>query len=204
MTVGARTRDADPRTARRRSADTRRSGAPHPPRGPVPHDPQPPARLRHGGQRPRAAAPARARLRPHHVGAGHRRPRQAVHRHRPRPAGPWPLGQAARRLQRGRLRQRRARPADGAGHRPGHRRGPQLRRRRGDAVRLPVPRAHRATDPGLTRWPRVRGHPDHPRRHAARLRAGDERADAPGRTPPRQGRHARTPAPRPSGHPRPR
>ena len=37
--------------------------------------------------------------------------------------------------------------------------GPQLRRRRRDAVRLPVPRAHRAADPGRLRRPGPRGQP---------------------------------------------
>ena len=62
--------------------------------------------------------------------------------------GPRAVGQAARRLQRRRLRQRHARPADRARHRQGHRRRAQLRRWRGDAVRLPVPRAHRAAGAG--------------------------------------------------------
>ena len=43
------------------------------------------------------------------------------------------------------------------GHRQGHRGRAQLRRRRGDAVRLPVPRAHRAAGAGRLRRPRPRG-----------------------------------------------
>ena len=72
----------------------------------------------------------------------------ALHRDRARPARARPVRQAARRLQRRRLRQRHARPAHRAGHRQGDRGRPQLRRRRGDAVRLPVPRAHRAAGAG--------------------------------------------------------
>ena len=43
------------------------------------------------------------------------------------------------------------------GDRQGHGGRPQLRRRRGDAVRLPVPRAHRAAGAGRLRRPRPRG-----------------------------------------------
>ena len=42
-------------------------------------------------------------------------------------------------------------------HRQGHRGRAQLRRRHRDAVRLPVPRAHRADDPGRAGRPRPRG-----------------------------------------------
>ncbi len=72
-------------------------------------------------------------------------PRREVHRDRPRPARPRPVGQAARRLLRRRVRQRHARPAVGARDRQGHGRRPFPRRRRRDAVRVPVPRQGRAT-----------------------------------------------------------
>ena len=83
--------------------------------------------------------------------------------------------QAAGRLQRRRLRQRHARPADRARHRQGDRRRAQLRRRRRDAVRLPVPRAHRADGPGRARRPRPRGDAGDPGDHAAGLPPGDGR-----------------------------
>ena len=126
--------------------------------GPARHDPRAPSRLRRHRLRSRAAPAPRARVRPHHVGAGHRLARAPLHGDRPRPARPRGVRQAARGLQRRRLRQRHARPADRARHRPGERGGPQLRRRGGDAVRLPVPRAHRAAHPGRLRRPRARGH----------------------------------------------
>ena len=51
---------------------------------------------------------------------------------------------------------------------------PQLRRRRGDAVRLPVPRAHRAAGAGRARRPRPRGHA---RRSGRSRRPGFHQAD---------------------------
>ena len=111
------------------------------------------------GERAGRPAAARPRLRPHDLGAGDRHAGPALHRDRPRPARARRVRQAARRLQRGRLRQRHARPADRARHRQGHRGRPQLRRRRRDAVRLPVPRAHRAARAGRHRRPRPRGEP---------------------------------------------
>ena len=50
-----------------------------------------------------------------------------------------------------RLRQRHARPAERARHRPRHRGRSLARRRRGDAVRLPVPAIGRPADPGRRR-----------------------------------------------------
>ena len=154
--------------------------------------------------RARPAAAARPRLRPHHLGAGHRVAGPPLHRDRARPARPRRVGQAARRLQRRRLRQRHARPAHRARHRPGHRRRAQLRRRRGDAVRLPVPRAHRAADPGRLRRPRPRGHAGDPGDHHARLPPGDGPADAARHPARRRGRPARPGRHRHPGHPRPR
>ena len=79
----------------------------------------------------------------------------AIHRHRPRPAGPRQVGQAARRLLGRRLRQRHAGSAQRPRHRAGHRRRPLARRRGRHAIRLPVPAI---------------GGPAHPRR----VRRGDQ------------------------------
>ena len=81
----------------------------------------------------------------------HPRPRPQAHRHRARPPGPRRLRQAARRLLRGRLRQRHARPARRPRHRPGDPGRSLARRRRRHAVRLPVPRADRTAGPGSAR-----------------------------------------------------
>ena len=88
------------------------------------------------------------------------------------------------------------------GHRPGDRGRPQLRRRRRDAVRLPVPRADRAADPGRLGRPRSRGEPADPRDHHAGLPPGDGRAHAARRTPRRQGRPAGSAPSCPSRHTR--
>ena len=128
----------------------------------------------------------------------------ALHGDRPRPAGPRGEREAARRLLRRRLRQRDARPAHRPRDRQGHRGRAQLRRRRGDAVRLPVPRAHRADDPGRAGRPGPRGQPRHPGDHAARVPHRDGDRD-PSRHPARRGgRAARAVALEAAGSARPR
>ena len=62
---------------------------------------------------------------------------------------------------------------------------PQLRRRRRDAVRVPVPGAHAAGDAGVVRGPRSGGHPAHQAGPGTRVGGGHARADP-----------ARHPAPR--------
>ena len=134
---------------------------------------------------------------------GHRVAGPALHRDRARPARPRQLRQAPRRLQRRRLRERDARPAERPGHRPGHRGRAQPRRRRGDAVRLPVPRAHRAARAGRPRRLRPRGDAGDPRRHHAGLPPAHGRPDAAGHParvagrPPRAGADAHPADPRP-------
>ena len=90
-------------------------------RGPVRHHPRPPPRLRQAGIRP-------ALLLLHGLGCDHTTwepvidvAGAALHGDRPRPARARRVGQAARRLQRRRLRQRHARPAHRARHRQGDR-----------------------------------------------------------------------------------
>ena len=100
--------------------------------------------LSDGGLRPAGRAHPRHHVERRHLGGRDARPLPRAHGDRARPAGPRRVGQAARRLLARRLRERRARPARGARARPRHDRRPLARRRRGDAVRLPVPRAHRA------------------------------------------------------------
>ena len=73
--------------------------------------------------------------------------------------GHWALGQAARRLLARRLRQRPARPALGAGDRPGDRGRPLTRGWGGHAVRLPVPGQARPPGAGRQRRPGQRGRP---------------------------------------------
>ena len=156
--------------------------------------------------------------RPHHLGAGHRATGRAPHRDRPRPARARAVGQAARRLQRRRLRQRHARPVDSARHRQGHGGRAQLRRRGRDAVRLPVPRAHPPGDPRVlgragpgrdardqgdhdARLPPVHGRADPPRTPAPDHHddAPDVALEAPAHPRPgRDGRHRRD-VPRPAG-----
>ncbi len=69
----------------------------------------------------------------------------------PRPARPRLLRQAARRLLRGRVRQRGPRSAHHARHRVRHPGRALPRRRCRHAVRLPVPGADRTADPGQRR-----------------------------------------------------
>ena len=73
--------------------------------------------------------------------------------------GPRALGEATGRLLGGGLRQRHARPPERAGGRPGHRRRAFAGRRRGGAVRLPVPRSLRAAGPGGQRGSGPDGQP---------------------------------------------
>ena len=74
--------------------------------------------------------------------------RPTVHRHRARPARPREVRQAARRLLRRGIRERHARPAQRARHRAGHGGRAFARRRRRDAVRLPVPAVGGPADSG--------------------------------------------------------
>ena len=152
------------------------SGAPCRPAGPARHDPRAPPRVRRRRLRAGAAPAARPRLRPHHVGAGHGL------------AGPLATPSIAPDLLgHGASDKPRADYSLG-GYANGMRDlltvlgidrvsvvGPQLRRRGGDAVRLPVPRAHRAADAGRLRRSRARGDPGDPGDHHARLPPGDGR-----------------------------
>ena len=80
--------------------------------------------------------------------------------------------------------------------------GPQLRRWRGDAVRLPVPRAHRAADPGRLRGARHPGLTADPSHHHAGFRVRHGSADPARRTPRGGRRDARPVAHRGQGVPR--
>ena len=206
----------------RTAAEAPRSGRPHPPNGGVNHprpvgcklraccpgsgDPRAtrdaaartPRQLPHGGQRARAAAPARDHELLGDVGAGGLAAGRPLHADRARPARPRRLGHAARRLlarrprQRGARRRQRTRPRARDGRRA------LARRRDRDAVRLPVPRAHRAPGAGLQRRARPRGPSAAARRVAARRRLRAARADlaAAGRARPRDRRAARPRRPR--------
>ena len=84
------------------------------------------------------------------------------------PDRPRRRGDAARRLLARRPRGGDPRPADDDRGRAGDDRRPLARRRRRDAVLLPVPPAHRAPGADLQRRPRARGQPAAARRRAAR------------------------------------
>ena len=173
-------------------------------RGRVPHHPRAPPRVR-----ATTGGPAPALLLLHGLGADHTTwdpvIDQLARRYtvdRARPARSRPVGQAAGRLHARRLRQRHARPADRAGHRQGDPGRALLRRRGGDAVRLPVPRAHRAAGPGRLGRPRSRGQPGDPGADHPGVRVPDGAADAARRTSRRRGRDARPVADRRQGVPR--
>ena len=116
------------------------------------------------------------------------------------PDRPRRLGDAARRLLARRPRGQHPRPADDDRGRAGDDRRPLARRRRGDAVLLPVPPAHRAPRAGLQRRPRPRGQPAAARRGAA----GGLPAAAAGRAAPpgRRDRRRRRPGCAPAAAPR--
>ena len=105
-----------------------------------------------------------------------------LHADRAGPARPRGVGHAARGLLARRARQRRPRRRERARPRARDGRRPLARRRDRDAVRLPVPRAHRAPRAGLQRRPRPRGPPAAARRVAARRRLRPPRADLPARS----------------------
>ena len=92
---------------------------------------------------------------------------------RPGPPRARSLGEAAGRLLGGGLRQRHARPPERAGGRPGHGRRAFARRRRGGAVRLPVPRPLRAPGAGGQRGSGPHGQPAAARGRGARRRGPD-------------------------------
>ena len=94
-------------------------------------------------------------------------PRRRLHGDRARPDRPRRLGGAARRLLARRPRREHPRPARRDRHRPRDDRRPLARRRRGDAVLLPVPPARRAARADLQRRPRPRGQPAAAHRRAA-------------------------------------
>ena len=157
---------------------------------PVPGGARLPARVPHLRLRPGAAAAARPGLRLVDLARRHPDPVRALHGHRARPAGSRRVRQARRRLLARRLRQRHARPADGARHRQGDGRRPQLRRWRRDAVRLSVPRPHRTGRPGVDRWPRQGGHSAHPVPHRAGQQRRDRCGDVPAVAVPGRRQHA--------------
>ena len=95
-------------------------------------------------------------------------PRRRLHGDRARPDRPRRLGHAPRRLLARRPRGEHSRPARRDRSRQRDDRRPLARRRRGDAVLLPVPPARGANGAGLERRARPRGEPDAPRRGAAR------------------------------------
>ena len=99
-------------------------------------------------------------------------PRRPLYGDRPRPDRPRRLRHAARGLLARSPRLEHPRPARRARRRPRHDRRTLARRRRGDAVLLPVPPAHRAPRAHLLRRAGPRGQPAAAQRHAAgRLRA---------------------------------
>ena len=141
----------------------------------VPHHSRLPARVPDRRVGSRDPADPRHRRQLHDVEQRAVQARSAVHRHRARPAGPREVRQAARRLLGGRLRQRHARPAQRARHRAGHRGRPLARRRRGHAIRLPVPAIGGPADPGRRR----RRDQGRQRRAADRVAADGQRGARP-------------------------
>ena len=109
------------------------------------------------------------------LGRNHPAPGETAHRDRARPARPRPLRQAPRRLLRRRIRERHARSAGGTERRARHDRRAFARRRRRDAVRLPVPATRRAPRAGVVE----RDHQARTRDAAADLGAGRQRVDGP-------------------------
>ena len=97
---------------------------------------------------------------------------------RPGPDRARRRGDAAGRLLAGGPRGEHPRPADDDRGRAGDDRRPLARRRRRDAVLLPVPPAHRAPGADLQRRPRPRRQPAAARRRAARLGGAAAAGDA--------------------------
>ena len=173
------------------------------------------------GRRPRAADQLhRSRLRagsaadPRHgrdlrqLGIGDRAAGDQPHGDRAGLPRPRLLGARRRRLLARRPRQRPPRPDADARPRAGDAGRPLARRRRRDAVHLPVPGDGRAAGAGLQRRPRPRRQPDPAGGGAARRRAlhlGDRRRRQPDRLRRRPRPRPRRPAPqrrRRRSHPR--
>ena len=104
------------------------------------------------------------------VAGGDARPGRALHGDRSRPAGPRTVGQAPWRLLAGRLRQRHPRSAGRAGPGTRHPGRPLPRRRRGHAVRLPVPGVGRTVGAGRLGRAGQGGQPAPQSGHPARRR----------------------------------
>ena len=102
------------------------------------------------------------------LGVGGAAARRSLHRDRARPDRPRRLGHAPRRLLARRARGQHPRPARSDRRRQRDDRRPLARRRRGDAVLLPVPPAHRAARARVERRARPRGEPAAAQRRAAR------------------------------------
>ena len=130
--------------------------------------PRPPGDLPDRGQRPARGPDPRDGELVAPLGVRGAPPRRRLHGDRPRPDRPRRLRHTPRRLLARCACGQHPRPAGRDRDRQGDDRRPLARRRRGDAVLLPVPAAHRADGPGVERRARSRGEPDAPRRGSAR------------------------------------
>src|SRR5512146_493377 len=126
--------------------------------------------IRHGGLGPGPRPAARSAGEPAGLGASDVGARPGFHPRRAGPVRARGVGEAARRLLPWGARRNAARPDGNAGRPECHHRRSFPRRRSGDAVRLPVPRAVRAAGAGQQRRPRPRDQPAAPGTDAARLR----------------------------------